>query len=72
MERKIGETFEIDGVILKVIEQPYDGHPKCPCEGCYFAAGSHQFYYPRIFPLILACSGRYIRNEGDNVIFIKI
>ena len=72
MERKIGETFEIDGVILKVIEQPYDGHPKCPCEGCYFDDGSHKCYYPRIFNIIGKCSGRYIRNEGDNVIFIKI
>ena len=34
MERKLGEVFEVDGVILRVVE----ASDTFSCDGCYFLA----------------------------------
>lgn len=71
MERKVGEIFELDGITLEVIDQPFDGHPKRPCEDCYFD-GSVKCQYPRVFNIIGKCGARYFRTDKQNAMFKRI
>ena len=59
MERKIGERFNCDGVMLEVVE--HNG-----CEGCYFS----QPDCARVFKTTHACS--IYRADGKSVIFKKV
>lgn len=63
MERKIGETFGYDGVMLKV-EDRTSG-----CNGCYFE-GQYKNYC-RNRDTSLFC-GSFWRTDNKNVMYVKV
>lgn len=70
MERKIGEEFSLsDGTKLKVIEES-SGNSNCDC--CYFkdkcTSGSH---IRDVEPILGECCN-LIRNDGKDIIFVKV
>ena len=65
MERKIGEKFEYNGVILKVVNDKGRG-----CEGCYFSANESSCSY-EVRDAIGPC-GEYKRSDMRSVIFKRI
>ena len=69
MERKIGETFNYDGVKLKVVEDMNT----VPCKCCYLY---DDFYNACLedeteLDSLGFCAG-YDRKEGKNVLFKKV
>ena len=64
MERKIGETFDYNGVRLKVVNAE-DNY----CTGCYFSKKSSCGYSIR--DMIGPC-GKHKRSDSENIIFKRI
>ena len=65
MERQLGEKFEYQGVMLKVIKDKDRG-----CEGCYFRANDSSCS-DSVRDSIGLC-GKYTRSDGLGVIFKKL
>ena len=66
MERKIGETFEYDGVRLKVVE----GRNQLSCAGCYIYDAGYDCDVTALEALGF-CAG-HDREDGKNVLFRQI
>ena len=64
MERQLGEKFDYQGVMLKVIKDKGRG-----CEGCYFCENSSQC---DSFRAVIGPCGLYTRSDGLGVIFKKL
>ena len=64
MERQLGEKFEYQGVMLKVVKDKGSG-----CEGCYFCENSSLCYS---FRAVIGPCGLYTRSDGQGVIFKKL
>lgn len=62
MEHKVGETFDLDGVKLKVEKANND-----PCEGCYFK----NLYFACLSNKMGFCSSS-MRTDNTSVIFKEI
>lgn len=65
MERQLGEKFDYQGVMLKVIKDKGRG-----CEGCYFCANNSSCS-DSVRDTIGPC-GEYTRSDGYGVIFKKL
>ena len=65
MEHKLGEKFEYNGVMLKVVKNKGSG-----CEGCYFCANESSCSY-EVRDAIGPC-GEYTRSDGNGVIFKRL
>ena len=61
MERKLGEVFEVDGVILRVVE----ASDTFSCDGCYFLANEQNVCG---FQNCLSCE----RTDNKSVKFVKV
>ena len=61
MERQLGEKFEYQGVMLKVVKDKGSG-----CEGCYFCENSSPC---DSFRAVIGPCGLYTRSDGKNVHF---
>lgn len=66
MERKIGETFDYDGVMLKVVEVE-----KPDCFGCYFRKECIRSEYLNFKSIVGGCSF-FNRKDNRNVIFKRM
>ena len=64
IERALGEKFEYNGVILKVIKEK----ESC-CEGCYFCENSSPC---DTFRDVIGPCGFYTRSDGQGVIFKRM
>ena len=64
MERQLGEKFEYQGVMLKVVKDKGSG-----CEGCYFCENSSPC---DSFRAVIGPCGLYTRSDGQGVIFKKL
>ena len=64
MERQLGEKFEYQGVMLKVVKDNGSG-----CEGCYFCENSSPC---DSFRAVIGPCGLYTRSDGQGVIFKKL
>ena len=64
MEHKLGEKFEYQGVMLKVVKDKGSG-----CEGCYFCENSSPC---DSFRAVIGPCGLYTRSDGQGVIFKKL
>ena len=64
MERQLGEKFEYQGVMLKVVKYKGSG-----CEGCYFCENSSPC---DSFRAVIGPCGLYTRSDGQGVIFKKL
>lgn len=62
MERKVGEIFEYNGVVLKVEEQTPE--TKHPCDGCFLSNNVDSC----IKQTLVDCQGIY-RYDNKDVIF---
>ena len=65
MERQLGEKFDYQGVMLKVVKDKGRG-----CEGCYFCANNSSCSY-EVRDVIGPC-GEHTRSDGLAVIFKKL
>ena len=61
MERMLGDEFEVDGVVLKVVEATN----RFSCDGCYFLESEHNVCE---FQNCLKCE----REDNKSVKFVKI